>query len=79
MQFIISFYVFILLVFQQKYEKNSNIKFFVVSFFIIREKSFNNMFFTERILKILNEAIGIIKKVTVPVNVKQPLKTYKRK
>lgn len=34
-----------LLVFQQKYEKNSNIKFFVVSFFIIREKSFNNMFF----------------------------------
>lgn len=60
-------------------KKNSNIKFFVVSFFIIREKSFNNMFFTERILKILNEAIGIIKKVTVPVNVKQPLKTYKRK
>lgn len=26
-------------------KKNSNIKFFVVSFFIIREKSFNNMFF----------------------------------
>lgn len=68
-----------LLIFQQKYEKNSNIKFFIVSFFIIREKSFNNMFFTERILKILNETIGIIKKVTVPVNVKQPLKTYKRK
>lgn len=60
-------------------KKNSNIKFFIVSFFIIREKSFNNMFFTERILKILNETIGIIKKVTVPVNVKQPLKTYKRK
>lgn len=34
-----------LLIFQQKYEKNSNIKFFIVSFFIIREKSFNNMFF----------------------------------
>lgn len=60
-------------------KKNSNIEFFIVSFFIIRENSFNNMFFTERILKILNETIGIIKKVTVPVNVKQPLKTYKRK
>lgn len=34
-----------LLIFQQKYEKNSNIKFFIVSFFIIGEKSFNNMFF----------------------------------
>ena len=59
-------------------KKNSNIKFFIVSFFVIKEKSFNNMFFTERVLKILNETIGIIKKVTVPVNVKQPLKTYIR-